>query len=167
MNIFWLDDDLTLAAQYHNDKHCVKLCVELAQLLSTAHHVLDGDESLIKDKIYKPTHRNHPCAVWVRESYNNYCHLWCLLCQLCTEYTYRYNKIHKVERELLDVLTIPPKNIPLGGITPTPACMPEEYKIYTNGELNVVESYRNYYNLAKSNLASWKNRPIPAWYKEE
>ena len=47
------------------------------------------------DKVYKVTHKNHPCTRWVRESKDNY--LWTLehLKGLLREYTYRYNKRHK------------------------------------------------------------------------
>lgn len=164
MNIFWLDEDLTKRARMHNDKHCVKMIVEIAQLLSTAHHVLDGLESSIKEKLYRVTHQNHPCAVWVRESDNNYAHTWCLLLLLCAEYTHRYGKIHKVRRELLDVLTFPPNNIPIGGITTKPACMPDECKIYVDDTIDVVASYRNYYYTKKQHIAAWKNRDVPEWY---
>ena len=43
MNIFYLNENPELCAQEHNDKHVVKMCIEYAQLLSTAHRVLDGD----------------------------------------------------------------------------------------------------------------------------
>ena len=42
MNIFYLDSNPTVCAQYHNDRHTVKMIVEYAQLLSTAHRVIDG-----------------------------------------------------------------------------------------------------------------------------
>ena len=42
MNIFVLDQDPTQAAQLQCDKHVVKMIVESAQMLSTAHRVLDG-----------------------------------------------------------------------------------------------------------------------------
>ncbi len=42
MNIFYLDSDPRICAQMHNDKHCVKMILEYAQLLSTAHRVIDG-----------------------------------------------------------------------------------------------------------------------------
>ena len=46
MNIFYLDHDVTKCAEMHNDKHCVKMILEYAQLLSTAHRVLDGNVSV-------------------------------------------------------------------------------------------------------------------------
>ena len=43
MNIFYLDKRPDDAAKMHCDKHCVKMILEYAQMLSTAHRVLDGD----------------------------------------------------------------------------------------------------------------------------
>ena len=48
MNIFALDTDPVIAAQSHCDKHVVKMIIEYAQLMSTAHRVLDG--ALYQDK---------------------------------------------------------------------------------------------------------------------
>ena len=41
MNIFYLDKRPDDAAEMHCDKHCVKMILEYAQMLSTAHRVLD------------------------------------------------------------------------------------------------------------------------------
>ena len=43
MNIFYLHKDPRQCAQMHCDKHVVKMIVEYAQLMSTAHRVLDGE----------------------------------------------------------------------------------------------------------------------------
>ena len=50
MNIFHLDRDPVQSAQWMIDKHVVKMIVESAQLLSTAHRVLDGEEYYDKNK---------------------------------------------------------------------------------------------------------------------
>ena len=44
MNIFYLDRHPKICAEYHCDKHTVKMIIEYAQLMSTAHRVLDGEE---------------------------------------------------------------------------------------------------------------------------
>ena len=44
MNIFYLDKNFQVNAKLHCDKHVVKMIVEYAQLLSTAHRVLDGEQ---------------------------------------------------------------------------------------------------------------------------
>lgn len=48
MNIFLLSNDPRIAAKYHCDKHVVKMLVEYAQLLSTAHRQLDGTPVLLE-----------------------------------------------------------------------------------------------------------------------
>jgi hypothetical protein len=42
MNIFYLHREPIMAAQAHCDKHVCKMILEYAQMLSTAHRVLDG-----------------------------------------------------------------------------------------------------------------------------
>ena len=44
MNIFYLHKDPKTCAEMHIDKHCVKMIIEYAQLMSTAHRMLDGLE---------------------------------------------------------------------------------------------------------------------------
>jgi hypothetical protein len=180
-----LDPDPTICAQYHNDKHVVKMVLELAQLLSTAHRYLDGVETPVKkyvqgslpprwrnskkwklkderdDILYSATHINHPSAVWCRKTSANYEWLHQLLVELCKEYTFRYGKVHKCEREgLVAQLARLPDTITSAPFTqPTPA-MPDEVKI----EGDSVLSYRNYYINNKTHLANWKNRNTPEWY---
>lgn len=176
MNIFYLHPDPRTCAEMHVDKHVVKMIIEYAQLLSTAHRMLDGEEYIdassgrrikrwrlddqgMENNLYKASHINHPSAVWVRQSNNNYTWLFCLFTELLQEYTYRYGKNHATER-LVYWLRKPPKNIPVGYKTqPTPA-MPDEYKVPDS-----VQSYRNYYVGAKKSFAKWKNRPIPEWFE--
>lgn len=159
MNIFYLDHNPYKAAQYHCDKHVVKMILESAQLLSTAHRVLDGNDYADGFNLYKSTHINHPCSVWVRESYLNYEWLYWLMVNLCSEYTGRYNKIHK-SSSLLKALCISPTNLPYGVVTNPPQCMPEEYK-----NSDTVTAYRNYYIGDKSSFAKWTNRNVPTWWK--
>jgi hypothetical protein len=180
MNIFYLDNDVTKCAEMHNDKHVVKMILEYAQLLSTAHRVLDGTPIvdrggatnrkrttyILSDSrdavLYRATHLNHPSAIWVRQSYANYVWLSKLLTALCREYTYRYGKVHKVERDgLEEELMYPPNNIPviLEFTEPTPA-MPDEVKVAGDS----IKSYHNYYINNKAHLASWKKRNKPEWY---
>jgi len=44
MNIFYLDHNPKTCAEQHCDKHVVKMIIEYAQLMSTAHRILDGKE---------------------------------------------------------------------------------------------------------------------------
>ena len=90
MNIFILDTDPKLCAQYHNDKHVVKMILETAQLLCGVHHMLETKLEIP----YKLSHKNHPCSIWVRECLENYVWLCDLGIELCLEYTHRYGKRH-------------------------------------------------------------------------
>ena len=58
MNIFFLDDDPKMCAQAHCDKHVVKMILEYAQIMSTAHRVLNSPSDLT-ESMYKITHENH------------------------------------------------------------------------------------------------------------
>ena len=158
MNIFYLDDDPKTCAKMHCDKHVVKMILEYAQLLSTAHHEIDGDPSI---DCYKPTHKNHPSAVWVRENRSNYQWLWQLLNKLLVEYTFRYGKIHKTESSgIFWNLSIIPHELRGGKFTEPPQCMPDHCKIPNA----TVLAYRNYYIKEKSYMARWKFTKKPIWY---
>jgi hypothetical protein len=179
MNIFYLSNDPKECAQWHNNRHSIKMLVELVQILSTAHRVLDGIEILTVSKsgrkikrwklnderdtiLYKSTHINHPSNLWVRESNSNYIWLHQLLKELCKEYTYRYGKIHKCEVcGLVKILETPPNNIPHKEFTPVTPAMPKECIIQNDS----IASYRNYYITHKRHLAEWKSRDKPYWYK--
>jgi hypothetical protein len=178
MNIFYLDNHPRSCAEMHNDKHCVKMIIEYAQLMSTAHRILDGVEytdltangrkikrwRLPDDReqsLMKASHINHPSAVWARDSDINYIWLYNMWRWLLAEYTHRYDKVHACAR-LETVLSKTPSNIKIGFFTePTPA-MPDEYKVPDNS----IASYRSYYINSKSHLAKWKKRQIPEWYQQ-
>lgn len=153
MNIFLLDTDTKKCAQYHCDKHSTKMCVEYAQILCGVHWVQGGEAP------YKLSHKNHPCAIWSRESLSNYLYLCDLGLELCKEYTYRYGKRHKSQDVIEWCVTNKP-NICDKEFTEPARAMPNEYKVDS-----VVESYRNYYIGEKSKIAVWKNREIPEWFK--
>jgi hypothetical protein len=110
------------------------------------------------DVPYKLSHKNHPCAIWTRESLSNYIYLCELGLELCNEYTYRYGKRHKSLDVILWCIINRP-NIPDKGLTEPAKAMPDEYKVK-----NVIESYRNYYRGAKSGFANWKMRETPSWF---
>lgn len=177
MNIFYLDEDPTKCAQNHNDKHTVKMIIEYAQLMSTAHRILDGsqytelqngrrikrwkmDSPKFEDTLYKASHINHPSAVWTRNCGENYRWLYCLWVNLCEEYTKRYDKVHLTYTKLEEILWNEPKNIPEGKFYPPPQAMPEHCKLE-----DTVQAYRNYYIVEKKHFSTWKNNIIPDWFK--
>ena len=157
MNIFFLDDDPTMSAQYHVDKHVVKMILETAQLLCGVHHATAPDNTYVP---YKLSHKNHPCSIWARTSLSNYLYLCELGLELCKEYTYRYGKRHK-SQDVIEWCLINKPNVPDVEFTEPAKAMPDEYKVG-----DVVQSYRNYYMGAKSGFATWKNRQKPFWFEE-
>jgi hypothetical protein len=160
MNIFYLHPDPKIAAQMQCDKHVVKMILETAQILSTAHRELDGDN--VPDTLYKATHKNHPCSKWVRTSAANYAWAYRHFVALCDEYTHRYGKVHLTDQKLRGVLCAPPRNIQHGfWFRPPPQCMPDDYK-----QDDAVDAYRAYYQSPeKQRFATWdKGRPAPTWY---
>jgi len=159
MNIFYLDKDPKICATYHNDKHCVKMVLEYAQILSTTHRV-SYDYSDIQTPLYKSTHINHPSTIWARESKSNYEWLYMLFGYLCDEYRYRYDRKHATDHKLRDILSTTPRTIPNDGFTAPPLAMPDDCKIHDDH----LASYRKYYMVHKSHIAAWTNRDCPDWY---
>jgi hypothetical protein len=169
MNIFYLDHNPTTAAKAMTDKHVVKMILESAQLLSTAHRVLDGktivelskngrrltrySHPTLDDVLYKSTHINHPSGVWVRESQENYLWLYKHFVALCLEYTARYSKVHASFTKLNSVLSSPPFNIASSPFTPIKLAMPVPYHLP-----DPVESYRYYYESEKLHIDTDKLR---------
>jgi len=177
MNIFYLHEDPIQNAKWHIDKHIVKMPIEYAQLMSTAHRLLDGEMYLGKtaigrnikrwrlhdereDILYKASHINHPSAIWVRESIENYFEMYKLYMAVLAEFTNRYGKVHGSSKPSIALIR-PPSNIPMVKGTQLPQCMPEICKVKNNPIL----AYRNYYIVEKNSFASWKNREIPEWFQ--
>ena len=161
MNIFFLHETPEKSAEYHCDKHVPKMILETAQMLSTAHRQLDGDDYADTHKLYKNAMVNHPSTIWVRSSHMHYRYLYDLFVALCDEYTYRYGKQHASDRQLRVPLAKAPDNIPQVAWNPPPQCMPEEYKMTSS-----VLAYRKYYINDKGSFSTWKNRPTPYWFRE-
>ena len=163
MNIFFLDSNIEKCAQYHVDKHVVKQRLELAQLACTAHHVLgDIDSSKIP---YKPTHKNHPSAIWVRESLFNYNYIVNLGLELCKEMRHRFNTPHQKIEEVL--LWLKENPIQVNDCFMSKPKLAVGEKIIDNDDYwnYAVDNYRNYYNETKQHLFKWSNRETPEWIK--
>ena len=161
MNIFYVHHYPMIAARMHCDKHCVKMILETAQLLSTAHRELDGDDYADASGMYKSAFKNHPCAIWVRSSRKHYKWAYDLFASLCKEYTHRYGKTHKTEEKLLDAIKSIPDNCPDVAWNQPPQCMPDKYKQHPN---RAVKAYRDYIVGEKISFATaYTNREAPSW----
>jgi hypothetical protein len=157
MNIFILDNTPQLAAQYHCDKHVVKMVLESAQMLCTA----INEEIGTPITPYKSTHKNHPCTKWVSASRHNALWLYNLMECLGEEYTHRYGKQHLTIEKMriarikeLANLILP--DVPL---TEFAQAMPD----YCKTQTDAVSAYRSYYLNEKRDLLKYTKRNLPYW----
>ena len=154
MNIFYLHRDPVIAAKVQYNKHVVKMILESAQMLCTAHHHYGNGNNVP----YKKAHYNHPSTKWVRESDEHYNWLFDHMVALGHEYTKRYGKTHLTINKCFLPLYRIPVGIPNNGFTPPPQCMPDEFKCD-----DYVEAYRAYYRKDKAHILQWTGRPVPEW----
>ena len=140
MNIFYVNECPATAAQNLPDKLVVKMPLESAQMLCTAHRVLDGDEVANELGLYKTAHKNHPA--------------------LSKEYETRYGREHLSFTKLQDELARLPKNIKNGCKTVMPQAMPDQYKCK-----DTVKAYRDYV-INEKHYAQWNKIPSrqPSWW---
>lgn len=156
MNIFYLNENPKLAATELCDQHVLKMAIESAQLLCTAHWETGGEAP------YKRSHKNHPSSIWARENKSNY--LWLVEHGLgiCEEFTRRYGNDHKT-RLVLEWCKYNLPDIPSGKFTTPPQCMPEEFK-----HEDTVVAYRQYYvgDKIPKGLGWNKIGNTPSWAKQ-
>lgn len=179
MNIFVLDLDPVLCAQYHCDKHLVKMITEHNQILGSIAYTARGIKrkkditpEFIEKRFqgfprvqgntphpYGIGYKNHPCTTWAGKSLNNYRWLCTLNDEMCKEYTKRYGREHAGEAITSWYTTNHPK-LPAIGITPFAQAMPAECKA-----LDAVTAYRQYYRVHKARFARWAHSSTPSWWK--
>ena len=151
MNIFVVDACPQQAARDLCNVHVRSQLKESAQMLCLP----------FEKAPYKPSHKNHPCSVWVRTSRENY--LWLVQhgLQLGAEYFAAYRKVHKSLEVVMWCLThLEQLSFPQTGLSPFAQAMPEKYR-----SNNAVEAYRRYYQAEKT-FASWdRGRTPPSWWQ--
>jgi len=158
MNIFYLARCPIKSAELMCDKHIVKMILESAQMLCTAHHI-NGSKLSLED-IYKPAYKNHPSTVWVRESPKHYDWLYIHFLTLCSEYTRRYGKTHITYTKLSFHLATLPLTFSKNTFRSPPKCMPDIYK-----KGHTVYAYRKYYANAKKHFAKYTKTPVPYFFR--
>lgn len=170
MNIFILDQDPALAAEGLHDTHLVKMILESAQLLSgAARRCLDTAPEGLVAGLYAPTHINHPCAKWTRQSSENFSWLLAHFESQLEHYTLRFNRQHAsarlapLLREAASTATFPETLL-----TPFAQAMPDAFR-----HPDPVVAYRKYYRETKAFTKSGKfmaryRSPAspPAWWDD-
>lgn len=157
------------------------MIVESAQMLSTAHRILDGmpvrmpsksnktvqtyyvfgDER--DDLYYHAVHKFHPCTLWTRESKANYRWHYDHFKALSEEYEYRRGRVHATYQKLGAALAKFPLNIPDLGLTEFAQAISHYPACKVPGD--AVAAYRKYYHAAKP-FAKWEwRRPAPSWWR--
>jgi hypothetical protein len=152
MNIFVLDRDIKRCARFHCDQHVSKMILESAQMMCTALN----KKGFVTP--YKSTHSQHPCVLWVEESYSNFLWLKELAMELNREFRYRYDRQrdHASIEVIAEVSTLAFED---RGLTEFAQAMPEQYRFRNNP----VRAYRAFYRNEKSRFATWTKRPVPRW----
>ena len=136
MNQFILSRNPKQSAAWLCNSHAVKQPLEQAQMLSSCHRLLETPQA---DFVYKGSH----------------------LEAMFAEYTHRYGKIHKTEREILPYLRHVPEALPDLPWEDPPQCFGDHQEC--RGD-DVVEAYRKYYKARRNEIKmEWTNREKPQW----
>jgi hypothetical protein len=180
MNIFVLDLDPELCAQYHCNSHIVKMITESNQILGSIAYTARGinrKADITSDFVikwfknfprkdadgnphpYGIGYKNHPCTQWARSSIQNYKWLCDLTLRMCEEYTRRYRREHAGERICRWYCSNMPASLPMLKMTPFAQAMPDDCK-----STDPVKAYRNYYIKHKARFAKWPEGRVPHWW---
>jgi len=168
MNIFFLDPNPKIAASMHCDQHLHKMILESAQMLSTAARFYAPWRKKWDD-VYKPTHLNHPCNLWLQKDIENV--LW--LTNLCSHLNSIRMSLGSEEHASMKVIEIAStlieavnffKPVDFDEVTPI-FCGPLQIKF--RPDLSIPQKYQEYYKykyrewLDTPNRMSYKGRPLP------
>lgn len=156
MNLFVLHTDNRVNAQYHVDKHVVKMPIEATQLLCTVMRERCGI-----DYGYKSTYVNHPVTQWVGTCFLNFMWTISYAQELLNEYQYRFDRVHATQEVLNDIDAYwGPINTSLSNRHRTPHHLAVSPELK---HLEPVKAYRAYYLKTKKRLFKWTRREVPSW----
>ena len=189
MNIFILSEEreplvhYAQQAQYHIDKHVVKMIAESTQMLVTSLSFHANYDSMIGKLAAAPQIANtlpckplsasmtkHPCTVWTCASIENFNYLACLALQLCHEHQYRYPL--SAEHAYMPWLVTLVDHLTRSGLGPT-YDIPKQFAVAVKDadkrsvaadHMVALDIYRDYYVRDKRTFATWKKRLKPIWY---
>ena len=161
VNLFYLDKNPKVCAQYYCDKHVNKIMIEIAQILSQIHHIISD-----KKPPYKFCRAISPTLapfVWAKESINNYKYCADLAFYLLQEYKFRYGKdTHKSEKPIIWLRENIPKQIRKKNRTKFK--LTENVKVYSEYYKNQVIVSRYMYVDFKCKYDRWTLRGKPEWF---
>lgn len=155
MNIFFTDVCPKQAAKNLCIVHINKMIVESCQMLSAAHHVIDGENVCprVKPYLMKATHVSHPSTKWVRENLGHYNWLVSHVVGMLRLYEKYSNKEHSCSA-LISLLTKPPIKIKSGKFKYPPFVAPKDYQ--AEFPERTLEYFGNDVCKAYQDLLRWK-----------
>ena len=186
MNIFILSEEreplvhYAQQAQYHLDRHVVKMIAESTQMLVTAlsfHSNYSSEIGKLADHVPLPPCKplsasmtKHPCTQWTCISIDHVNYLACLALQLCWEHQYRYplSAEHAYMywlQAVVDQLT----DMGFGATHDLPkhfavAIKNDNLRSIATPHISAMNLYRDYYVRDKRSFATWKKRMKPVWF---
>jgi len=194
LNVFMLNECPVQSAQDQCDEHIWKMYIESAQMLSTAHRLLDGNLKTIpstdkkgnivlkkngeprvkkyweldeprESTLYKAVHMGHPSTVWTTESVENYRWHYRHFVALLDEYIFRRGKVTKTDTQLREILSDVPDNCPRIPATPLKLAMQDHPECMFPED--PVLSYRMFYTTKRKRFSmNWTKRERPSWWEE-
>ena len=153
MNIFVTSKCPVKSAENICYVHVVKMITEGCQMLSTAHHVLDGEDA--PEGLYKKTHQNHPCNQWIRLTDSNYNWLLAHTKALGYIYTKKTGKVHGALEQCLEAISEPPKRIACGPLTRFARAMDDDLK------MSIIDTHEAYKAYLNRKYLEWLTRKKP------
>lgn len=194
MNLFILDTEPKKIAQYHCDKHIVKMPLESAQMLSTIHRIMNGSPKIVSSYITvlreeKKFKKAKLVNVLSHETYNEETqHLICSMYHTAhvshpvTKWTMQskenYDFHFRVFEELLLEYERRYKRIHSSSLllsllkTPPAGLLSASLTPFALAMperyqmLDPVLSYRTYYMEEKRDIAKWNHSPVPEWWSQ-
>jgi len=165
MNVFLLDEDPALCAQYTCDKHISIGILNTGYILSRVMR----NRGIVYGFNVSDNRRTHPFVKWAESRDGNFLWLQQLGVELCKEFSYRYSSngshSHSSEHIIRDTyLEEEKRNIRWKkekcevDIDNAPQCIPGYLK---NG--STIKSYRDYYLIKKSHMLQYTKRNVPNW----
>lgn len=188
MNIFILSEEreplvhYAQQAQFHIDKHVVKMIAESVQMLVTALYAKPSPlatqsgylpASIVDVLPCKPLSASmtkHPCTQWTCASIENFNYLACLALQLCYEHQYRYPL--SAQHAYMPWLSALVAELTRLGFGPN-YTLPTQFAVAVKNankrsiatdHVDALDIYRSYYVRDKRAIATWKKRMKPVWF---
>jgi hypothetical protein len=180
MNIFPIEYDAKgrpcpiESARVQCDQHAQKMYLESAQMLSTAHRLLDGTVGIVpstdkqgnmvylksgklrvkkhwkldderETEMYLAVHPKHPTTLWTMESAENYDWHYAHFVELLNEFERRHKKLPKTA-VMKEILARRPDNIPDVPATPIKLAMAQFPHCVVRGPDGVINVVESYRN---------------------